>query len=179
MELPLLSPAAENSSPEESELDIDSVDKEEELRGGTETQPSRWQLTVITFYVLLLPNWYCTGTGYVIGLDLVRMNDFKGVEILGRWHKHTAVENIPVLCITEEVVATYNVFWVQVLISVVCMMFENIVNVRQYFCNTFFSFFILMRIQMQIPRTKSMQIQILIRLCRPKCWIFIWKIYLK
>ncbi len=41
MELPLLSPAAENSSAEEPELDIDSVDKEEDLCDGTETQPSR------------------------------------------------------------------------------------------------------------------------------------------
>ncbi len=41
MELPLLSTAAENSSAEEPELDIDSVDKEEELCDLTETQPSR------------------------------------------------------------------------------------------------------------------------------------------
>ncbi len=41
MELPLLSPAAENSSAEEPELDIDTVDKEEELCDGTETQPRR------------------------------------------------------------------------------------------------------------------------------------------
>jgi hypothetical protein len=41
MELPLLSPAVENSSPEEPELDIDSVDKKDELCDGTETQPSR------------------------------------------------------------------------------------------------------------------------------------------
>jgi hypothetical protein len=40
VELPLLSPA-ENSSAEEPELDINSVDKEEELCDGTETQPSR------------------------------------------------------------------------------------------------------------------------------------------
>jgi hypothetical protein len=38
------------------------------------------KLNVITFYVLLLPNWYCTGT-YIIGLDLDHM-DFKGVEFL-------------------------------------------------------------------------------------------------
>ncbi len=42
MELPLLlSPATENSSPEEPELDIDSVNKEEELCDGTETQSRR------------------------------------------------------------------------------------------------------------------------------------------
>jgi hypothetical protein len=41
MELPLLSPAVENSSPEEPELNIDSVNKEEELCDGIETQPSR------------------------------------------------------------------------------------------------------------------------------------------
>ncbi len=41
MELPLLSPAAENSSAEEPEPDIDSVDKEEGLCDGTETQRSR------------------------------------------------------------------------------------------------------------------------------------------
>jgi hypothetical protein len=41
MELPLLSPAAENSSAEEPELDIDSVDREEVLCDGTETQPRR------------------------------------------------------------------------------------------------------------------------------------------
>jgi hypothetical protein len=81
------------------------VDREEVLCDGTETQPRRWQSTVITFYVLLLPNWYCTGYRVCNGLDLDRMNDFKGVEILGHWHKHTAVENIPVMCNTEEVVA--------------------------------------------------------------------------
>jgi hypothetical protein len=41
VELPLLSPAAENSSAVEPELDTDRVDKEEELCDGTETQPSR------------------------------------------------------------------------------------------------------------------------------------------
>jgi hypothetical protein len=41
MELALLSTAAENSSAEEPELDIDSVDKEEEPCDATETQPSR------------------------------------------------------------------------------------------------------------------------------------------
>jgi hypothetical protein len=41
MELPLLSPAAENSSAEEPELDINSMDIEEDLCDGTETQPSR------------------------------------------------------------------------------------------------------------------------------------------
>jgi hypothetical protein len=41
MELPLLSPAAENSLAEEPELDSDSVDKVEELCDGTETLPSR------------------------------------------------------------------------------------------------------------------------------------------
>jgi hypothetical protein len=41
MEPPLLSTAAENSSPEEPELDFDSMDKEEELCDGTETQPRR------------------------------------------------------------------------------------------------------------------------------------------
>ncbi len=127
MELPLLSPDAENSSAEEPELDIDSVDREEVLCDGTETQPRRWQSTGITFYVLLLPYWYCTGT-----YDLDHMNDFKGVEFLGHWHKHTAVENIPVLCNTEEVMATYNVFWVQVLISVMSILFDNIVNVPRF-----------------------------------------------
>jgi hypothetical protein len=41
VELPLLSSAAESSSFEEPELDINSVDKEENQYDATETQPNR------------------------------------------------------------------------------------------------------------------------------------------
>jgi hypothetical protein len=41
MELPLLSTAAENLSQEETEFDIDSVDKREEQYDATETLSSR------------------------------------------------------------------------------------------------------------------------------------------